>query len=470
MAFVQQDSLVDLIRSSRGVVVVDHRGLGAEDMEDGARRAAAYLRARGVCRGDGVVLVDDGGGAELLMTLLGAWWLGARAMIVAATDDAREVDSAVAATDASVVVRGQPTGQGSEVAYRSVLTGSQPLTAAPECGPSDVALDIATSGTTGTRKYVSFTHGALLANVTGIAKRLSLTRQDRLYTPLPMSIAGVIGMLLLPGMLAGSSIHLGRLGGVRIAQSHRQLEATRPTLVYGVPYMYELLSGQSRSVDFDGLRWLICSSAPLPSSTFDRVWQRFGVPPRSSYCLAEAGTVTLNTSDDLEVVRNTVGEPLDGTTIRTEPADSASAGRIVVSGPSCGLGYRTGGQVDLFPSGEVWTRDLGMLERGLLTVAGRVDDVIQVAGTNVDLAHVRSVIGRCPGLGEFALVAADHGRLGRVPVLLVVAGTMSTTVRDVLHFCRTALRDVEVPREVRVVTEIPRTATGKARLREEYGR
>jgi acyl-CoA synthetase (AMP-forming)/AMP-acid ligase II len=327
------------------------------------------------------------------------------------------------------------------------------------------------SGSTGNPKCVSFTHGALSTNIHAIARRLDLTERDVLYTPLPLSVAGVIGMVVLPGLLRDATVWVGRLSGARLALAHTQVRTARPTLIYGVPYTYEILARKQRHGGYDRLRWAICSSAPLPTSTFDRVSACLGVPVRSSYCSAEAGTVTLNTCSEPESLRTTVGAPLDGVSVKIEPMNGdPGAGRVIIGGTSCGAGYRHRGELTPFQSGEVVTGDLGFINNGLLTLTGRVDEVIQVAGQNVDLARVRQHLRRCPGLGEFALIVSQHERLGQVPILLADAASLTVSPPEVMSFCRRVLRDVEVPREVRVVEGIPRTATGKIQLTDGVSR
>ncbi|MEV0461142.1 class I adenylate-forming enzyme family protein, partial [Catellatospora methionotrophica] len=331
------------------------------------------------------------------------------------------------------------------------------------CDPQDAALDVFSSGTTGQAKCVSFSHGALWRNVRAYADRLALSGRDVLYSPLPLSLAGVLGMVLLPGLLAGASVHLGRLGGAQAAWAGRQLDAAEPTLLYGVPYTFEILARQRAPRRTAALRWAVCSSAPLPAATFDRVHAHLGVPPRSSYCLVEAGTVTVNTSADLDELRHTVGGVLDGVELTLEPA-ADGAGRIVIGGTSCGSGYRHDGVLRPFPGGAVRTNDLGRLAGGQLVVTGRVDEVIQVAGQSVDLAHLSRVLADCPGLGDHAVVVDQHEQLGTVPVLLVETGSTTASAAELLAFCRARLRAVEVPRQVRFVDTIARTATGKVPL------
>ncbi|MFE6040538.1 class I adenylate-forming enzyme family protein [Streptomyces sp. NPDC056452] len=462
---VKTETLLDLVRSSGGTVVVDGRAWRSADIIAGASRSAGGFRSRNVQQGDGVLLVDDSAGIDLLAALLGAWWVGARAVVVPGTDDTARTESIREQTGAGLIVRREGPPARDAVTFADLLAGDPAKDGSEVCVPEDFALDVASSGTTGRPKCVSYTHAALGSNVRAYAARLGLTGRDVLYSPLPLSLAGVLGMVLLPGLVAGATTHIGRLEGAGLARAQTQLRAAKPTLLYGVPYVFDFLARQRAERPGDQLRWAICSSAPLPENTFDRVWDSLGVPPRSSYCLAEAATVTLNTSSDPDNLRRSVGEPLEGVEISVEPTGAEHrAGRLAIGGTSCGAGYRRQGVIEPFAGGRVLTNDLGFLEGGSLTVTGRVDEVIQVAGQNVDLAHVRRVVSRCPGLGDFDVAIDRHENLGPVPILLAEAKTLTVSPREVIAFCRGELRDIEVPREVRVVERIPRTPTGKVRL------
>ncbi|MGY5060714.1 class I adenylate-forming enzyme family protein [Streptomyces sp. 900105755] len=461
-------TLLDLVRASDGSIVMDGARLTAADLALQARATAVALAARGVGPGDAVVLVDDGSGAELLRCLLAAWSVGARAALVSGTADEAEVAAVVRQTGASLLVRRSPRASdgANEVAFRDL--SAQHASAVPPggCAPDDIALDVASSGTTSAPKCVSYTHRALRANVEAIGRRLHLTPDDVLYSPLPLSVAGVLCMVVLPGLRAGATIHVGRLASARVAAAHGHIQLARPTLLYAVPYVYDLLSRKRGASVYDRLRWAVCSSSPLPAPTFDRLWKHLGVPLRNAYCLAEAATVTLNTCTDPDEIRETVGTPLDGVEVAVEQDAESGAGpegRLIIRGTSCGLGYRQDGRLVPFSGGEVRTSDLGLLRNGLLTVTGRSDRVIQVAGRNVDLSLIRRAVAACPGLGDFEVVADQHPRLGAVPVLLAEARTLTVPAARVMAFCRTVLHPADMPREIRVLDELPRTITGKVR-------
>src|SRR5712692_7291445 len=182
-AIVHPPTLLELVLNSVGRVVVDGEWLTADDLAATAGRMAAGLERRGVEPGTGVVVVDDASGRDILAVMLGTWWLGAHTTILPRSTTARHLRAAKRETGADVVV--------SASAPRELAVPFQDL----------VGLMSATAG-----EYPGCT-------VADIARRLDLGPADRLYSPLPLSLAGVVGMVLLPGLLAGATTCVGRLEG-----------------------------------------------------------------------------------------------------------------------------------------------------------------------------------------------------------------------------------------------------------------
>lgn len=465
---VPPPTLLELVLNSASHVLVDGRSLTADQLAVTAGRMAAGLERRGVEPGSGVVVVDDASGHDLLAVMLGAWWLGARPAILPRSTNVARLRAAKRETGADVVVSASAPRELAVPFADLIGRTSAVMGEYPGCTGGDVALEIATSGTTGRPKFVSFTHEALAVNVADFARRLELAPADRLYSPLPLSLAGVIGMVLLPGLLAGATIRVGRLEGPEVRHASRDMRELSPTFVYGVPYVLDVVSRLGRASHLTDLRWLICSSAPLPRATFDRVSGYFGVPPRNSYCLAEAGTVTVNTATGDDELRATVGSPLDHMTVEFE-ASGDGRRRVVVSGRGCGLGYRRAGRIERFVGGRVLTNDYGSLDDGVLRLHGRADTVIQVAGQNVDIADIHDALAACPGIKDYSVVVGHDDALGQIPVLLVAEAGCRATAEEILDFCRTALPAAAVPRSVRFVDHITRSTAGKPILVQHDG-
>ncbi|HRE01200.1 MAG TPA: AMP-binding protein [Ilumatobacteraceae bacterium] len=101
-------------------------------------------------------------------------------------------------------------------------------------------------------------------------------------------------------------------------------------------------------------------------------------------------------------------------------------------------------------------------EDGYLSFADRAKDLLKVGGENVAASEIERVIVAVAGVSEVAVVAAKHRMLDEVPVAFVIgSGANPDLAADVLAACKAQLADFKVPREVRVVDEMPRSTLNK---------
>jgi long-chain acyl-CoA synthetase len=123
----------------------------------------------------------------------------------------------------------------------------------------------------------------------------------------------------------------------------------------------------------------------------------------------------------------------------------------------------------LTPDGYFKTGDLGMFDAdGFLHITGRKKDMIIVAGEKAFPREIEEVISRHPAVAEAAVVGKKDPQRGEVVVAFVIAKEGQTVQPDELRdFARTnGLAQWKVPREVFVVTDLPRNPTGKVLKRE----
>lgn len=114
-----------------------------------------------------------------------------------------------------------------------------------------------------------------------------------------------------------------------------------------------------------------------------------------------------------------------------------------------------------------------LLENGFIKFGDRAKDMLKVGGENVAASEIEQVIITVPGVREAAVVAKKHPMLDEVPVVFIIpqAGTghaPATLQDDVMAACKRALADFKVPREIRLVDELPRSTlekVAKAELR-----
>lgn len=468
----QPRSLVELVCDGGLTIEAGSRRSTGARLRASARRGAGWF-AR-LAPGAGV-LVDVADPVCAVEVALAAWWAGLRVAFVR-PDSPFDVPRQASVVGASVVVTDREPAAGGAVSSAALF--QRPVRWAPRCRAGDAALDVLTSGTTGAPKCIVYSHAAMVANGVAIATTLDVRAEDRLWTPLPHAIVGVLGTVLLPAAARGATAVLGAATDpVRVAEA---LRLATPSIVYAVPELYQSLarSAPPEPAPAGRVRWWLSSSSRLPRSVFDRMRATWGVAVRSFYCASETGTVTFNGGTGILAARDSVGRPLPGVSVEirqvappaADDPPRAGTGRVVVSGELVASGYRHADGLVAFPAAasgrgrEVVTSDLGWIDgEGLLRLAGRADDRVNVGAQTVHPGLVEAHIGALDGVEECLVVARPHPRLGSVlEARIVRRDAASVSERAVIHHCRAqGLSGAWMPWTIRWVDSIPKTPAGK---------
>jgi acyl-CoA synthetase (AMP-forming)/AMP-acid ligase II len=213
--------------------------------------------------------------------------------------------------------------------------------------------------------------------------------------------------------------------------------------------------------------------APVPVELGRRA-EGLGIKIIRAYGSTEHPSTTGSQFDDPADQRHTTDGPvLPGVELRLVDLDGADvpagvAGEILSRGPELCLGYTNPTLNDAFDDdGWYHTGDIGIVdEHGCLTITDRVKDIIIRGGENLSAAEIENAIAVVPGVAEVAVVAAPDARLGEhaCAVIRMVPGTEPIELADLLpHLEAAGLARQKWPEEVRVVTDFPRTASGKVR-------
>jgi O-succinylbenzoic acid--CoA ligase len=162
--------------------------------------------------------------------------------------------------------------------------------------------------------------------------------------------------------------------------------------------------------------------------------------------------------------------PLDGVQVEMEPD-----GRLAISGEQVALGYRDGRDPDRWSTDRhghrrYLTDDLGQVDAdGLISVEGRADDVVQVAGASVSLGAVRSALEAHAAVRAAAVVAIPDPEWGSRLVAAVVPADPAeaqATGRPSLaehlgDLVDRSLGRAARPRQIHLVEALPLLESGK---------
>jgi len=341
----------------------------------------------------------------------------------------------------------------------------------PVCNPEHPYCLLYTSGTTGRPKGVVTPHRMVAWNAynTVICWQLSENDVSPIFTPLYH--AGGLGAFLTPILLAGGTIVLHR--DFEPSEVWRAIEAERCTVVLGVPTIWKMLADapEFATVDLGHVRWFISGGAPMPRHLVG-VYRERGVVMRQGYGLTEVGVNCFAMSDEEAWAKaGSIGRPMMFTEAKiideggqALPADEV--GELCFRGPHVSAGYwndpeATAAARDAhgwFHTGDMARRDAD----GFYYIAGRAKDMFISGGVNVYPAEIENVLLQHPRLADVAVVGVPDAKWGEVGVAFVVAAEGGeVTEEELAVFLGGKLARYKIPKEFRLVDELPRTPYGK---------
>jgi fatty-acyl-CoA synthase len=348
--------------------------------------------------------------------------------------------------------------------------------------PSDLYLLLFTSGTTGSPKAVNCSQGRLASIAGRAAVGYGFRRDDICYCPMPLFHGNAIMALWAPAMSVGATVALTRrFSASGFLSDVRRYGATRFTYV-GKALAYILATPEGSDDHDNPLREGFGTEASTPDrAAFEA---RFGCRLVEGYGSSEGGAV-LNVTP--ETPSGSLGLPVPGddvvvcrpgTTIVCPPARFDGDGRLLNADDAIGEIVNRGsaasfegyykndeGDAERVHDGWYWTGDLAYRDSdGFFYFAGRGDDWLRVDSENFAAAPVERIVERHPDLAAVAVYAVPDPRSG--DAVMAAVELRPGPPFDPAGFAAFLAGQPDLgtkwsPRFVRVMADLPLTATGK---------
>ncbi len=290
--------------------------------------------------------------------------------------------------------------------------------------PREVALVVATSGSTGSVKYVLHSASTLLASANATHAYLDAQPGERWALRLPLThIAGL--MVLVRSLLLNSPL-----------SENGEYQAVVPT------QLFRALRGDETLAPLKNAKAVLVGGGPSDVKLIEEA-RAAGIKAITTYGMSEtAGGCVYN------------GRPLTGVKILLD-----SAQQIFVSGPQVALGYlhdSTG-----FQDGGFLTQDIGQWrEDGLLEILGRADDIVISGGQKILLGAIEERIRSMPGVIDVHLFTRKSAEWGD-EVVCAVAGGKSITLSSIRDHVAERFPRSSAPRALILLAELPLRGIGK---------
>lgn len=372
---------------------------------------------------------------------------------------------------------------------------------APKVDSGDLLAILYTSGTTALGKGVMHSHRSLISPVVASIKlremwmmrfptyrllrrwvrvlfryggrliRAAGGQQVFLSAMLMHTISGLESML--QALLMGDRLVL--LPRFHPVHALETVQRERVTVLIGMPMAFAAMLRVSAFERYRLSSLLICGvgAAPCPPELAREIQNRFGCAVHIGFGMTELGGGIAATSleDAPEQQAETVGRVMPGVEVRVvdeqgHPLPPCCVGELVCRGGGVTLGYFRGeyNQEELrdrqgwFHTGDLATMD----EAGYIRIVGRMKDMIIRGGQNIHPANIENQLQAIAGVREAAVVGVPDSLGGEmVWAYIIVEDGAQIGEGQILAHCREHLQAHEIPGQVRLVADFPRTSNGK---------
>ena len=360
--------------------------------------------------------------------------------------------------------------------YDEFLASGGDRVQSPPAEWNELAMLMYTSGTTGNPKGAMLTKGNLFANSIQSAERTLGVRMDDINLSVaPLFHIGALGIHTLPLLYwAGCTVIAEAFDPETWAA---QVEKYRATKTFLVPTMWHTVvaSGALDKHDMSSLNIGFSGGAPCPVALIEKLIEH-DIPIIEGFGMTETSpVVSFNDAKTAITKAGTIGRPVMHVEMRVVDSSRndvpvGEVGELALSGPSIISAYwnRPDTNATSFEDGWFFTGDMAKVdEDGYWYIVDRKKDMLITGGENVYPVEVEQMLYRHDAVAEVAVVGTADETWGEVVTAYIVLAGGHTPSDELTarieEFSREHLASYKIPRRIRFVAELPKTATGKIR-------
>ncbi len=353
-----------------------------------------------------------------------------------------------------------------------------------------------TTGTTGMPKGVYYSHRDIYLHTMEFAHLGQISMNDTVMQIVPMFHAQGWGVFFIGPMVGARLVLPGRYTLEDPSSLVDLLVTEKVTVSCGAPAIFmpmlQYIQKMPEKPDLTGLRMFSGATEP-PLSMMKGFWDLGKAEIIHAYGATE--TTPLVTCNLLKPslknmpieeqweLRKKQGLPVVGIDVRIadpegkeQPHDGKSVGELWVKGPWITASYyddersTESFQDGYWKSGDAATMD----ENGYIKIADRIKDVIKSGGEWISSIDLENTLMGHPQVQEAAVVGIDHPKWEERPLALVVLreeGRGKVAKEDIYSFLAEKFPKWQLPDDILMVDEIPKTSVGKFSkkdMREQY--
>ena len=344
---------------------------------------------------------------------------------------------------------------------------------------SDVAVLQYTGGTTGRPKGAMLTHANLYINTQQVrdwSGDLAQTDQ-RVLGALPFF--HVFAMTVVMNFAIGSASEIVIMPRFVLDDALKLISKTKPTVMPGVPTIFNAMihHPKLKSFDLSSLRFCFAGGAALPLDVKTRFEELTGCKLVEGYGLSETSPVATANPLNGAVKENCIGQPIPQTTISlrdledpTKEVPLGERGEVCIRGPQVMKGYWNNPEAtesafvgEFFRTGDVAVMD----DEGFFFIVDRIKDLIICSGYNVYPRVIEEALYDHPDVEETTVIGIKDDYRGEAPKAFVkLREGSSITTEDLFAHLKPKISKIEMPEEIELRAELPKTMIGKLSKKE----
>jgi len=462
-------------RPEHAALVVDATGerVTYAELDARVRRTAGALAALGLARGDRIAFALPSEPAYLELYFAAAR-LGAIAIPLNTRLTAAELAFQLDDAEPRLAIRRTPADLPERRGTRALSpdelrarTADSPRELAVAPGGESPQMLMYTSGTTGQPKGAVLPHRKTYWNTRNAELYFELERSDVVVCPIPLFHSFGLKILSVPALYCGATVVLvDRFDPLALQDC---VARHRATLLGAVPVMYDrMLDAGLAPEKLASLRYGFSAGAAIATDTLARYFAA-GICVKQGYGQTETSILCCLDAADAQRKAGSVGKPVRFGEVRIadaegRPAERGATGEVQVRGPIVMLGYWRRDDETAASRVGGWHRtgDLGVMDaEGFVTLVGRLKELYISGGENVYPAEVERVLAQHPSVRDVAVVGVPDARWGESGRAYVVPAHQPFDAAALLAWAGQRLARYKLPRDVVLVAELPRTASGK---------
>ncbi len=377
-----------------------------------------------------------------------------------------EIISVINNKECSII--GVPDGKDKSFSYIHLTNESFPFNENINLLPDNDVLCQYSSGSTGKPKRIIRTHFNLVSEAENFCRTVNMTSTDKILCVVPLFHAHGLGNCMLASIYSGAPLII--LEDFNRQRVLKTIQEERITVFPGVPFMFSILADTPlrEEIILSSLRLCFSAGAPLPHSTFEKFYEKYGVFVRQLYGSTETGSISINLDEKISKTAESVGLPMRNVDVKIfgdkhEILQSNEIGNIGIKSSAMINSYSGLEEInrESFQDGYFFPGDEGKKDNsGNIYLSGRKTLFINTGGNKVDPSEIETLIDKHPKVKEVVVVGIKS-YYGEDTIKAVVVPSYQCDEGEIVEFCKGKIADFKIPRIVEFRKEIPKSPLGK---------